>query len=426
MVAGVADPCSSLRMRSSSAAMVSCSFLLAAPCSMRRSRVSRSTYMSRWRFCAVLTSLASTSICPRTRFNSPLSASAWFSSCTTPRLLGPGLGSACAGFGPVTACSSLTGCTCASITENPSCTSSWRPRNSRPLLAGSTCGCTSVCVAAWVPDESSSKATRGSHRCPRLKCANRTSGVDEDRITMAYPQTDQRSKKRAAIAARRCNRGQRTLLRFVRIDNIGAAIFGPAFLILTEGHRLLRPEADGLDLLVADTEQHHCALDAVRAALTQREVVLAAAAIVAVALHGDLELAVVHHEFGMRLDHRHVLFLDVVTVVFVIDAALCQRAAGFLELGPGIALDLRTADAGAGQRFADRLLALLALLLFVELPPRFFLLLSDLGLAVGILHLRGLLPLRLVLVEQIALFDIGALLALARAPGKQEKQGQGK
>jgi len=60
----------------------------------------------------------------------------------------------------------------------------------------------------------------------------------------------------------------------------------------------------------------------------------------------------------MRFDHGHVLFLDVVTVIFVIDAALRERAAGFLELGPGIALELRPADSGAGQRFDDRLIAL--------------------------------------------------------------------
>jgi hypothetical protein len=71
--------------------------------------------MSRWRFWALLTSFASTSICPRSRLNSPFSASTWFSNCTIPRL--GGLVSGWAGFAPVGAFGS---CACASTIGKPS------------------------------------------------------------------------------------------------------------------------------------------------------------------------------------------------------------------------------------------------------------------------------------------------------------------
>src|SRR4029077_18270383 len=118
----------------------------------------------------------------------------------------------------------------------------------------------------------------------------------------------------------------------------------------------------------------------------------------------------------MRLHNRHVLFLDVVTIVFVIDAALCERTAWFLELRPRIALQLRAAHSGTRQRLDDGLiiLCLLAALLLVELALEFFLLLGDLGLLVRIL-LRSLLALRLLLIKEVALLDIRALLSLACA-----------
>src|SRR5262245_11893726 len=88
------------------------------------------------------------------------------------------------------------------------------------------------------------------------------------------------------------------LLRLSRVDDVAAAVLGPAFLVLPEGDRLLGAEAYGLDLLVADTQQHHGALDAVRAALAERQVVLAAAAIIAVALDLDLGVGMLHQQLG--------------------------------------------------------------------------------------------------------------------------------
>src|SRR5690606_37793723 len=119
---------------------------------------------------------------------------------------------------------------------------------------------------------------------------------------------------------------------------------------------------------------------------------------------------------------RHIFFLDRVAVKVVIDAALGQFAAGLLELGPDIALHLPRTHAAIRERAHDGLVALrrllLATLLFLELPPEFFLFLGDLCLAGGVLpRVLGLL-----LVEEVALLDVGALLSLARAGRQQDRQ----
>jgi hypothetical protein len=90
-------------------------------------------------------------------------------------------------------------------------------------------------------------------------------------------------------------------------------------------------------------------------------------------------------------------------------------------LRPRIALQLRTAHAGARQRLDDGLiiLRLLAALLLVELALEFFLLLRDLGLLVRIL--LGACCAAPVLIKEVALFDIRALLSLACACGKQQR-----
>src|SRR4051812_217948 len=111
--------------------------------------------------------------------------------------------------------------------------------------------------------------------------------------------------------------------------------------------RLLFAEADGLDLVFARAEEHQHLLHGVGASLAEADVVLAAAALIAVALDQHLGGRVVAQELGMRLDQRLELVLDVELVEVEVDRALGQDVVRILERGeprrtaPRRRLDLR-------------------------------------------------------------------------------------
>src|SRR3982750_731216 len=75
--------------------------------------------------------------------------------------------------------------------------------------------------------------------------------------------------------------------------DVRAPVLRPRLLVMARGGRLLLAVADGLDAVVADAEHRHDLLHRFGPALPQREVVFAAAALVAIALDADLGVALV-------------------------------------------------------------------------------------------------------------------------------------
>jgi hypothetical protein len=184
---------------------------------------------------------------------------------------------------------------------------------------------------------------------------------------------------------------------------------------------LLGAEAHRFDLPRGHAEQRQRALDRIRPALAERQVVLAAAALVAVALDPDLEFLVFQQELGVRLHDRLELVADVVHVEVVVDAALGQRARRVLELRSRVG-ERFLAHTGRGQRLDHRLLRraprglLLGAPLLLRKPPA--LLLGPPGIC-GTLFLGGAL-----LIAHVTALDRGALTgggaALAAATGDQQ------
>src|SRR5207253_828461 len=75
---------------------------------------------------------------------------------------------------------------------------------------------------------------------------------------------------------------------FTRVLDIRAAVLCPRGLVVTLRLRLFLAIAHGLDASVAHAQDGHHLLDGLGAALAQREVVLAAAALVAIAFDADV------------------------------------------------------------------------------------------------------------------------------------------
>jgi len=65
------------------------------------------------------------------------------------------------------------------------------------------------------------------------------------------------------------------------VHEIGAAVLDPAILLVARRTRLLLAEADGLDSVFGNAQQDQRALDRVRAPLTESQVVLMPAPLVA-------------------------------------------------------------------------------------------------------------------------------------------------
>src|SRR5690606_22387242 len=124
----------------------------------------------------------------------------------------------------------------------------------------------------------------------------------------------------AANAAAAESRARRISLTGVL--DIRAPVLRPRLLVVARRDRLLLAEADGLDAAVGHAEHGHHLLDGLGAALAEREVVLAAAALVGVALDADARVAPLVHVAGMRLDEALVLVLHRVGVEVEIHAAL--------------------------------------------------------------------------------------------------------
>src|SRR5258706_7825386 len=93
---------------------------------------------------------------------------------------------------------------------------------------------------------------------------------------------------------------------FAGVHHVVATVLGPRAFIVPRIARLLLAEAHRLDLVVGGTVERHHALHLVGPALPQRDVVLAAAALVAVALHrharGPVALQILRVSFDQRLE----------------------------------------------------------------------------------------------------------------------------
>ena len=74
--------------------------------------------------------------------------------------------------------------------------------------------------------------------------------------------------------------------RLLRICDVTAPVLLPGCFIVTWRYRLFLAEANCVNAPFRDTQYLKQALDAVGAALTEREVVLTAAALIAIAFHG--------------------------------------------------------------------------------------------------------------------------------------------
>src|SRR5258708_5609251 len=106
------------------------------------------------------------------------------------------------------------------------------------------------------------------------------------------------------------------------VEHVAAAVLRPAPLAMLGAARLFLAEADRFDLGLGRPHQHEHALDAFGSALPERDIVFAAAALVAVALDEHLLAAVLGEILAVGLEQRAVLRSDVVLVVLVENRAL--------------------------------------------------------------------------------------------------------
>src|SRR5712692_9084591 len=114
----------------------------------------------------------------------------------------------------------------------------------------------------------------------------------------------------------------RIALVFPAVEHVAAAVLRPAPFAMLGAARLFLAEADRFDLGTGRPHQHEHALDAFGSALPERDIVFAAAALVAVALDEHLLAAVLGEILAVGLEQRAVLVLDVVLVVLVENRAL--------------------------------------------------------------------------------------------------------
>src|SRR5437764_8112962 len=109
-----------------------------------------------------------------------------------------------------------------------------------------------------------------------------------------------RSPPQAPAFRRRSSRCFKTasgLLLLLRVEVI-APVLLPGLLVVPRRLRLLRPEADGSDLLRLHAQVVEILLGRVGPPLPQRQVVLAGAALVRVALDPHLQLGVLDEDVG--------------------------------------------------------------------------------------------------------------------------------
>src|ERR1039458_9020743 len=115
------------------------------------------------------------------------------------------------------------------------------------------------------------------------------------------------------------------------VEHVAAPVLAVASLGTFRAARFFLAQAHRFDLAFLRAHQQQHFLFAVGALLPQGDVVLTAAALVAVALDQHLRIAVLREITGVRLQQRLVLVLDVVLVVIVVKAALGQDVVRILE-----------------------------------------------------------------------------------------------
>src|SRR6185503_20107695 len=106
------------------------------------------------------------------------------------------------------------------------------------------------------------------------------------------------------------------------VDEVAAAVLGPGRFVVPDRPGLLLAEAHRLDLLILGAREAHHLARVFRASLAERQVVLAAAALVAVALDREPCARVLAQIARVRLDRGPELGLDLVAVEVVVDRAL--------------------------------------------------------------------------------------------------------
>src|SRR5690349_289386 len=193
--------------------------------------------------------------------------------------------------------------------------------------------------AACAPCTTRKSMTAAAARCVRFMRASRshplTARGEKDRIT-AIGVMPRRPESLAAV------------------HDVVAAILRPRRLVMPRVLRPLFAVADRLDLAVGGAEQQHHPLDGIGALLAERDVVLARAALVRVALYRHPRGAVLLQVARMRLDQRTVPVLHDEAVEIEVDAALRQDAA---RIAQRVARARRRRTAHAGALGAARLRA---------------------------------------------------------------------
>src|SRR5262249_51635588 len=109
------------------------------------------------------------------------------------------------------------------------------------------------------------------------------------------------------------------------VNQIAASVFRVGLLVVGGRLGFLRAEAHRFDLAGRHTHQHQRTLDRISAALAEREVVFAAAALVAVALYTQLHILVRQEKLAVRLHDGQILLFHAVGVVVVVDGARGER-----------------------------------------------------------------------------------------------------
>src|SRR5262245_840233 len=235
--------------------------------------------MSRWRLLAVWRSFPRTSIWPRICFSS------WriSSSCCT---------SSSAGFDDARDFSE------SSIRARREPSSSMR----RPW--------STICLRATSSSKSPAAAAEGPNRTAATIIA--AASFPPYPLTCHPPRVDRAPPQRSLVDP--------------RVEDIAAAILRPAGFRRLGAPRLLFAEAHGFDLVLPYAQDLHHLLHGIGPALPEREVVLAAAALVGVALDAHLGGAVLLQVARVGRHDRLVLVLDEVAVVIEEDAALGEDA----------------------------------------------------------------------------------------------------
>src|SRR5690349_9097540 len=154
---------------------------------------------------------------------------------------------------------------------------------------------------------SSSRAMRASLSLPCLASSWRSSSMRR-RASASSKRPARAGNAAAAMSA------AASASLFARIPDVGAAILRPRGLVMARRPGLFLAVARGLDAVAVGTQHRHHAFHRLGAALAEREVVLAAAALVGVALDAHALLAMIGDIARMRLQQAAELVLHLVRI----------------------------------------------------------------------------------------------------------------